>query len=356
MGSALKVITVEPGVAGSVRMEERPEVEARADHLLVQAIGLGVCGTDREILAGSYGWAPGRSERLVLGHESLGRVLQAPDGCGFSAGDHVVGIVRRPDPVPCAACSAGEWDMCLNGRYVERGIKSLDGYGAERFLLEPDYAVRVAPSLGTLGVLLEPASVVAKAWDHIYRIGQRTRSWQPKSALITGAGPVGLLAALMAVQRGLDLHVLDRAEGGPKVELTRTLGGTYHERYLPKDLDVDIVVECTGAPQLVIDVMCGAGGRNGIVCLTGVSGGGRTLPFDSGNFNRSMVLQNDVVFGSVNANRRHYELAASSLAAADPLWLAGLLTRRVPLMDWREAFERRDGDIKVILEFEPQGS
>ncbi|WP_295136620.1 glucose 1-dehydrogenase [uncultured Reyranella sp.] len=352
----MKVITVEPGVAGSVRLEDRREPEVRPDQLLVQAMALGICGTDREIMAGSYGWAPDRNDRLVLGHESLGRVLKAPDSSNFAVGDHVVGIVRRPDPVPCRACGAGEWDMCLNGRYVERGIKSLDGYGAERFLLEPDYAVRVAPHLGMLGVLLEPASVLAKAWDHIYRIGQRTRSWQPKSALVTGAGPVGLLAALMATQRGLELHVLDRAEGGPKADLTRALGGTYHPRELPKDFAADIVVECTGAPQLVIDVLCGAGGRNGIVCLTGVSSGGRLLPFDSGNFNRSMVLQNDLVFGSVNANRSHYESGARALATADPAWLAGLLTRRVPLTDWREAFERRDGDIKVVVEFEPPGS
>jgi threonine dehydrogenase-like Zn-dependent dehydrogenase len=352
----MKALTVQPGVAGSVRLEEIPEPEAHAHHLLVQALALGICGTDREITAGHYGWAPAGRDRLVLGHESLGRVLRAPDGSGFSAGDHVVGIVRRPDPVPCPACRIGEWDMCLNGSYVERGIKSSDGYGAQRFQLEPGFAVKVDPGLGMLGVLLEPASVLANAWDHIDRIGQRTRSWSPKSALITGAGLVGLLAALMATQRGLDLHVLDRAEGGPKADLTRALGGTYHARYLPKDFEVDVVVECTGAPQLVIDVMCGAGGRNGIVCLTGVSSGGRTLPLDSGNFNRSMVLQNDVVFGSVNANRRHYDIGAAALASADPAWLAGLLSRRVPLNHWREAFERREGDIKVIVEFAPEGS
>jgi len=68
-----------------------------------------------------------------------------------------------------------------------------------------------------------------------------------------------------------------------------------------------------------------------------------------------MVLQNDVVFGSVNANRRHYEIGANALAAADPAWLAGLLTRRVPLTEWREALEKREGDIKVIVEFEPGG-
>jgi glucose 1-dehydrogenase len=347
----LKAITVEPGTANSVQLEERPEPPADPGGLLVQTIALGVCGTDREIISGSYGWAPPGNKRLVLGHESLGRVLEAPETSDVSVGDLVVGIVRRPDPVPCPACGIGEWDMCRNGLYTERGIKALDGYGAERFRLEPGYAVKVAPALGTLGVLLEPASILAKAWDHIERIGRRTKSWRPKTALITGAGPVGLLAALMAVQRGLQLHVLDQVESGPKPSLVRGLGGTYHARDLPKDLEADITIECTGSPQLVIDVMCRAAG-NGIVCLTGVSSGGRTIAFDPGNFDRSMVLQNDVVFGSVNANRRHYEAGAAALAAADPAWLASLITRRVPLARWAEAFERRDEDIKVVLMFE----
>jgi glucose 1-dehydrogenase len=347
----LKAITVEPGTANSVRLEERPEPAPDPASLLVQTTALGVCGTDREIIAGNYGWAPAGNKRLVLGHESLGRVLEAPETSDFSAGDLVVGIVRRPDPVPCPACGIGEWDMCRNGLYTERGIKALDGYGAERFRLEPDYAVKVAPALGTLGVLLEPSSVLAKAWDHIERIGRRTKSWRPKTALVTGAGPVGLLAALMAVQRGLELHVLDLAESGPKPLLVHELGGTYYAHDLPKDLAADITIECTGAPRLVIELMCRSGG-NGIVCLTGVSSGGRTIPFDPGNFNRGMVLQNDVVFGSVNANRRHYEAGAAALAAADPAWLASLITRRVPLARWSEAFERRDEDIKVVLMFE----
>src|SRR5206468_2320309 len=127
----------------------------------VQALALGVCGTDREIIAGDYGWPPDGEPRLILGHESLGRVLRAPQGSGFQAGDHVVGVVRRPDPVPCPACAAGEWDMCRNGRYTERGIKQRHGYGAERWVVEPEFAVKVDPALGLLGVLLEPTSIVA---------------------------------------------------------------------------------------------------------------------------------------------------------------------------------------------------
>src|SRR5207248_7242925 len=125
--------------------------------VLGQALAVGVCGTDLEIVGGAYGQAaPGR-ERLVLGHESLGRVLEAPADSGLAQGDLVVGIVRRPDPVPCPNCAAGEWDMCRNGRYTERGIKGRDGYCSDRYRIHPGFAVKVAPHLGTLGVLLEPA-------------------------------------------------------------------------------------------------------------------------------------------------------------------------------------------------------
>lgn len=346
----MRAITVEPGTPNSVRLEDRPEPVRDSISLLVETIALGICGTDREIIDGQYGWAPPGVRRLILGHESLGRVIAAPGGSDFTEGELVVGIVRRPDPVPCPACAVGEWDMCRNELYTERGIKALDGFGAELFLLEPDYAVKVAPDLGMLGVLLEPASVLAKAWDHIDRMGDRTRSWRPKSALITGAGPVGLLAALMARQRGLELHVMDRNRSGPKPALIRALGGAHHAGAIPGDLAPDVIIECTGAPSVVIDVLCHAAGA-GIVCLTGVSTGGRPLPFDSGEFNRRMVLRNDVVFGSVNANRAHYEAAAAALAAADPEWLEALITRRVPLARWPEAFERRSDDVKVVLQF-----
>src|SRR5689334_13131302 len=210
----MRAITLSPGIANSARLDEVPAPPLSDGTILVRALALGVCGTDREILSGVYGFAPPGESHLVLGHESLGEVVEAPRSSGFAEGDLVVGIVRRPDPQPCPACAVGEWDMCRNGRYTERGIKERHGFGAERFRVEPDFAVKVDAGLGPLGVLLEPASIVAKAWDHTERIGQRARVWQPKSLLVTGAGPVGLLAALMGAQRGLAVHVLDRnAEG-----------------------------------------------------------------------------------------------------------------------------------------------
>jgi len=345
----MRALTVEPGRPNSIRLEEVAPPSKSDGSVLVRALALGICGTDHEIVAGDYGWPPAGARRLILGHESLGQVEDAPEGCGFARGDLVVGIVRRPDPVPCPACQVGEWDMCRNGLYTERGIKQRDGYGSEQFRVEPDFLIKLDPSLGPLGVLLEPASVVAKAWQQVERIGDRSAAWSPRVALVTGAGPVGLLAALIARQRGLELHVLDRNEDGPKPALARELGATYHTGDLGS-LKPDIVVECTGAATVVLDAM-GRTAPGGIVCLAGVSSGGHAIRLDIGALNRDMVLENDVVFGSVNANRRHYQDAADALAKADKTWLARLITRRVPLERWREAFERRDDDVKVVVDF-----
>ena len=344
----MKALVVHPGQAHSATLRDVPEPSGERGSVLVETLAVGVCGTDREIIAGQYGTAPEGEDYLILGHESLGRVLDAPPDCGLAAGDLVVGIVRRPDPVPCSSCAAGEWDMCRNGRFTEHGIKGLHGFCAERFRVEPTHAVKVDASLEGVGMLLEPASVVAKAWEHIERIGQRA-TWSPQRVLVTGAGPIGLLAAMMGVQRGFDVYVLDLVERGLKPQLVRDLGATYFTGDIGAACsDVDIVLECTGVSQLVFDVMqCTA--HNGIVCLTGISSGGRKLAIDMAALNRTMVLENDVVFGTVNANRRHYELAARSLAQADRDWLKRLITRRVPLTRWEEIRKRSADDVKTVI-------
>jgi threonine dehydrogenase-like Zn-dependent dehydrogenase len=346
----MRALTVTPRRSGSLRVEDRPDPEPGSSELLVQGIAMGVCGTDREIVSGEYGTAPTGSDRLVLGHESLGRVLHAPPGGRFSAGDLVAGVVRRPDPEPCGACAVGEFDMCRNGRYRERGIKELDGYGAELWTVAPDYAVRVDPALGLCGVLMEPASVVAKAWEQVERVGGR--AWfEPRTVLVTGAGPIGLLAALLGAQRGLEVHVLDRVTDGPKPGLVADLGATYHTGTvadLAETVRPDIVVEGTGAGQLVIDGLT-ATAPYGVVCLTGVSPAGRTMTVDAGAVNREVVLENDAVVGSVNANLRHYEQAAEALSAADRDWLRRLITRVVPLEQCEDAIAGDDDDVKAVI-------
>jgi threonine dehydrogenase-like Zn-dependent dehydrogenase len=348
----VRALTVVPGQVGSLSLEHRPDPRPAAGELLVEAVALGVCGTDREIVAGDYGWSPQGRDRLVLGHESLGRVIEAPAGSGFSVGELVTGVVRRPDPEPCGACAAGEFDMCRNGRYRERGIKELDGYGSELWTVEADYAVRVDPDLGICGVLTEPASVLAKAWEQVERIGHR--AWfEPRTALVTGAGPIGLLAALMGVERGLEVHVLDQVTEGPKPGLVRDLGATYHHGTVDEvaaTTEPDVVMEATGVGALVIDALT-ATGPYGIVCLTGVSTAGRTLTVDAGLVNREVVLENDAVVGSVNANLRHWRQGAEVLAAADRGWLRRLITRTVTLDGYADVLVPHEDDVKTVVCF-----
>jgi threonine dehydrogenase-like Zn-dependent dehydrogenase len=345
----MRALSVLPGIPNSMQLDEVAQPPRSDGGVLVETLSIGICGTDREIAAGKYGSAPPGSDRLIIGHESLGRVAEGDQAGEFHAGDLIVGIVRRPDPVPCPACARGEWDMCRNGLYTERGIKERNGYAAAHFRIEPEFAIKIDPRLAEVGVLVEPTSIVAKAWDQIERIGRRTRSWQPRTVLVTGAGPIGLLATLLGQQRGCDLHVLDRARSGAKPELVRALGATYHIGDLG-GLEPDLVIECTGASTVVLDAVERVA-PDGLVCLTGVSSGGRDIRFDVGKLNRSMVLENTVVFGTVNANREHYEAAASALLRADRDWLVGLLTRRVALDRWSEALEQRANDIKVVLDF-----
>lgn len=352
-GGPVKALGVTPGVKDSLELLQMDEPAEGEGSVLVEVTAVGLCGTDKEIVAGEYGEAPAGSDHLVLGHENLGRVVSAPEGSGLAKGDLVVGIVRRPDPVPCAACAQGQWDMCRNGKYTEHGIKGLHGFARERYRADPDALVKLDPALADVGVLLEPTTIVAKAWQHTEAIGRRA-FFEPKVAVVTGAGPVGLLAALLGVQRGLEVHVYDRVEDGPKPDLVRDLGATYHTDTLTDSgVLADVLIECTGVPSVVMETIT-QHGPDAVTCLTGVSSTGKRLPVDVGAANREAVLGNDVVFGSVNANRGHYEAAAKALAAADGDWLARLITRRVTLADFADAFSPQPNDVKVVLDV--QGS
>jgi threonine dehydrogenase-like Zn-dependent dehydrogenase len=346
----VKAVTVQPGVAGSVRYEEVPEPDERSGSVLVEAVAVGICGTDVEICSGAYGWSPPGRERLILGHESLGRVLDPGPSSGLEPGDLIVGIVRRPDSVPCPNCAVGEWDMCRNGLYTERGIKEIDGFMSERWRIEPGYFTRIDPSLGILGVLLEPTTVVAKAWEQVGAMRARA-FWEPRQVLVTGAGPIGLLAALIGVKYGLDVHVLDRVTDGVKPQLVTDLGATYHSGTVADvGFAPDVIIECTGVGQLIADSVNQVG-AGGVVCLTGVGSGGRTGSMPVADVATAMVLGNNVIVGSVNANRRHFYRAAQVLASADRDWLARLISRRVRPEHIGDALERGPDDIKVVVDF-----
>ena len=341
-------MTVTPGKADSATVGDVPEPPVADGSMLVEGLLTGICGTDLELVSGAFGSGRPGSDRLVIGHESLGRVLEAPAGSGFASGDLVAGIVRRPDPVPCVACARGEWDFCRNGQYTERGIKEMDGYGAERWRVDPYFAVPVPAELGELGVLVEPASILTKAWEQVGQVG--ARSWfAPRHVLVTGAGPIGLLAALIARQRGYDVHVLDRVVAGPKPELVRALGGTYITDLEQLDAVPDVVIEATGAGQLVFDC-ASLLPPAGVMCLAGIHPGPATVSVQLDALVRQLVVRNAALVGTVNAGKRHYADAVDALLAADRAWLERLVTRSVPLSEWPAALVREPDDIKVVVD------
>ena len=345
----MKAITVEPKKPGTVRYEEFPEPGEREGSILVEAIASAVCGTDVEIAEGKYGWAPPGKTRLVLGHESLGRVIDPGPRSSLKKGDLVSGIVRRPDPVPCPNCAVGESDMCRNGQYTERGIKEIHGFMSERWRIEPEYVIKVDPAMGILGVLLEPTTVIIKALEQVLAVGQRA-FWEPKTVLVTGAGPIGLLAAGVVSLGGYEIHVLDRVKTGLKPDLVRALGATYHSgSVLEIGFEPDIIVECTGVGAVIAESvqMVGAGG---VVCLTGVGAGG-IAPRATADYAAAAVLKNNVIVGSVNANKRHWYKANDRLGRLDRKWLSRLITRVEKPENFQQALERKPDDIKVVIQF-----
>jgi glucose 1-dehydrogenase len=323
---------------GAVTLEDVPEPSIDEGEILVEALALGICGTDRE-LANRPRSIPQRGY-MVLGHESLGRVLEAPPGSGFLPGQLVVGTVRRPDTAPCFFCASGESDLCENGGFTERGLSGRDGFGAERYRLEAEFAVHVDPALGVLGVLTEPASIVAKGWEKLDRLVSLRRS----RALVLGAGPIGLLAALLGVQRGYEVHVVDQIDHGVKPDQARALGAIYHSTTSDVIGGFDVVMECTGA---LADEAIRLAGPSGAVCFVGGGHGGAS---DAG------LTSNRILIGIVNSNRRHFVAGHEALRRADRAWLAGLLSPCVPLEKWREAFEPLGaGDVKAVVRFDDAG-
>jgi threonine dehydrogenase-like Zn-dependent dehydrogenase len=350
-------VAVVPGRPHSAELRSVPLEEPGPGQVRVATLAVGVCGTDAEIDAGGYGTAPGGDGYLVLGHESLLRVeTVGPGVSGWAAGDLAVGIVRRPCPQRCPPCAVGRWDLCETGDYRERGIRGLHGFLRPALAVEADFLVRVPAELAPVAVLTEPLSVVEKAVDVAFRLQAARFDWRPRRAAVLGAGPVGLLAALLLLGRGLDVSVLDRRPAGSlKARLAVAAGARYlddGEAPLEKAGPFDLIVEATGYAPLAFRAMRCLG-PNGALALTGVTSGRRTLQVDANAVNQETVLENHVIFGSVNASRAHYAMAIEDLGAWVRRWgdLVGrLITGRHALPDFRAAFDRSPDDVKRVIE------
>jgi threonine dehydrogenase-like Zn-dependent dehydrogenase len=345
----------------SGRLEDVPDASPGQDEATVRVLQVGVDGTDRELIEGKYGQAPAGEGYLILGHESLGRIIEAPKDGRLTPGDLVVATVRRPDPEPCLNCAAGESDMCINDGYTERGIKGAHGFLAEVYFESPRYLVRLPDEFEPFGVLLEPLSVVEKAIEQIGRIQSRL-AWKPTRAMVLGAGTIGTLAALLLRLDGLEVYVYSRGQGSQGRAIAEEAGGSFlssDEWKLDHDLQrhigcIDMVIEATGYSPFALQAVDTIG-PNGVVCLTGVSAGSRKVHIDSSHLNLEMVLMNKLIFGTVNSNRRHFESGVEHMRAIELRWpglLKRLITRHIPLERFRGDDIEEPGDLKVVVDLD----
>ena len=332
--------------------------------VLVEVLRVGVDGTDREISEGLYGDAPGSDDFLIIGHENIGRVVEAADGvpADLRPGALVVATVRRPGG--SAYDRIGMQDMTTDEVYFERGISHLHGYLAELYAEDATYLVPVPPALSEVGVLLEPMSVAEKGIRQAFEIQRRLRIWRPLRAAVLGAGTIGLLASLQLRLRGLDVVCYSRRPapyrnselverlGAPYVSSSQTTLGQAAELYGP----FDIILDATGFSPLAFDAAA-ALGKNGVLILASVTGGDRRVEIPADRINQGFVLGNKVMVGTVNAAREDYLTGVNDMLRAEafyPDWLAELLTTRIDgLEEYREMLDRLTNDrdaIKVYVQ------
>jgi threonine dehydrogenase-like Zn-dependent dehydrogenase len=345
-----------------LRVVEMPTPEVRGDHeVAVRVRDVGICGTDREISDFHYGTPPAGKDALIIGHEALGEVT----GVGasvrkFHPGDLVVLMVRRPcRERSCPACAVGRQDFCISGKFRERGIKEADGFMAETVIEDERYLVPVPHSLRDVGVLIEPLTIAAKAGVELEAIFRRY-PWEPAEmrGLALGAGPIGLLGAMMLVARGVETTVYSlEPKTSDRAKLAESFGARYVSAAdvqlteLPSKVGTfDIIFEAVGVAKVAFQALF-ALAPNGVGILSGVPSPGRSIEMDLGALMRTVVLQNQVLFGTVNASRSTFEASVHKLEqfmGVFPDAVRGLITARAPLEAAPEML-RKPGGIKQVV-------
>lgn len=365
----MKAIATRPG-SGTLALVERPEPELTApDEVKLTITRVGICGTDREIAHGGRAEAePGRTD-LVLGHEMLGRVAEVGEAVtSVQPGDLALFLVRRDCGLGLPCCESRS-DQCFSGRYTERGIRACDGYMTETVVDREKYLVKVPDDLGDLAVLTEPLSVGEKAIDEALKIqvaripGAAYDSFlEGKKVLVAGLGPIGMLLAFALRLRGAEVWGMNRSgPDDPAAKLLAEIGGHHlngRERNV-YELDkspgpFDLIFEATGATQLMFDLL-DALGVNGAYVVTGIPEAGSEVNLPGGDLMQQLVLNNQVILGTVNASKAHNEQALRDLQACRERFgdaIDRVITHVVPYSDFAKAIaERAPGEIKTVLDF-----
>lgn len=348
-------ITPKKAYSAWIGITRKPDVTS--GKVRVKVLDAGVCTTDREIYEGMYGEPPNGLNFLVMGHESLGVVDKVGKKVkNFKKGDYIVRTVRRQCKDMCLNCENDEQDMCLTGDFKETGIKELDGVMREYYTDTPENLVKVSPEHQDVGVLLEPLSFAVKAVRQIYRVQDRMY-WSPQKALIFGAGPIGLLEAMILRLDNVKVDVVAKSEkGNLKSQIVEEIKSHYHTiDTLDKLGKYDIIIESSGNAH---NIKAGYPhlNNNGVFCLTSVTGNPQADWYKADKFNLDIVLGNKTIIGVVNSNFQDYvdgEKFFSTFKEKFPETLQKLITRRIPFsqdLNIKELFKKERDDIKVVLD------
>lgn len=369
----MKAIAVHPGTPNSIHLRDIPEPKvtdvADGRGVLVKVIRVGVDGTDKEINAAEYGAAPPGDDFLVTGHESFGQVVEVGPNVPTTIvpGSYVVASVRRPGSSIYG--KIGLQDFTTDDVYFERGINLLHGYLTEYYVEDFQYIFPLPANLADVAVLLEPTTVAEKGVNHAYEIQRRLKVWQPRTACVLGSGTVGLLTALVARLRGLELTVYSLPQKPNRnADLIEQLGGVYVSSQDATLAEAsaqrgpfDLIFDATGFSPIVWEA-AEVLGKNGVLVLASITGGDRKAEINSDRINQGFVLGNKVMVGTVNAAPSDFQSGVDDLIKAEaifPGWLSQLLTTPVHGLEnfeemIRQLTENRDA-IKVYVEVAANG-
>jgi threonine dehydrogenase-like Zn-dependent dehydrogenase len=369
----MKAIAVFPADRRADLIDVPEPAITRPTEARIRILDVGICGTDREICAFEYGTPPAGSKHLVIGHESLGRVIEVGAGVRHvRPGDLVVTMVRRPCPhAHCSSCTLERQDFCFTGDYQERGIKERHGFMTETIVEDERYLVPVPASLRDVGVLAEPLTIAEKALIQVWDVQERLpwscphkpgkRHGHCRTAVVLGGGPVGLLGAMALRAADFDTVVYSRERApNEKSAIVEAIGATWAsaEEETPEKLaqrvgPIDLVYEAAGASRVAFEMMQVLG-ANSVFVFTGVPGRKAPVEVDTDLLMRNLVLRNQMVFGTVNAGRDAFEAAVRDLGRFVELWpeaTRALVSGRHPVARYRELLAGRPGGIKHVLAF-----
>lgn len=370
----LKALAVFPGSQEVKIAEVDPPQMTEPDQVLLRVRDVGICGTDKEICSFEYGTPPAGDDYLVIGHEALAEVEEVGPGVEtVRAGDLVVPTVRRPCPHShCLPCRSGHQDYCYTGDFTERGIKEAHGYLTEYVVEREQNLVPVPAGLEDLAVLTEPLTIAEKALAQVFWLMQRRPPWlapgtpsqqrgQDLSALVLGAGPVGILGAMALAVSGFRTYVYSRElPPTPRTDLVSAVGATYvsTQTTTPPEIaaqigNIDLIYEAVGHSHFALEVLRVLG-QNGIYVLTGIPGLQAFIEADPASLMRDMVLKNQVLLGTVNAGPDDFAAAVQHLADFRSQWpdvTRALIAGRNPLEQAEELIFGRPTGIKSVISF-----